>query len=78
MGLIAAFHAEPWFYIGTLVILGLMVGSFLNVVIHRLPIMMEADWKSQCLEYFGNEILVNSAELPTTVPTEKYNLVVPR
>jgi leader peptidase (prepilin peptidase)/N-methyltransferase len=29
---------------------GLMVGSFLNVVIHRLPIMMERDWAAQCAE----------------------------
>ncbi len=29
---------------------GLAVGSFLNVVIHRLPIMMERDWLSQCAE----------------------------
>jgi len=29
-------------------ILGLLVGSFLNVVIHRLPKMLEADWKQQC------------------------------
>ena len=31
-------------------ILGLMIGSFLNVVIHRLPIMMERDWAAQCAE----------------------------
>lgn len=30
--------------------LGLVVGSFLNVVIHRLPLMMEAEWKGQCRE----------------------------
>ena len=34
----------------TLAILGLLVGSFLNVVILRLPVMMERQWKSQCLE----------------------------
>jgi len=32
---------------------GLAVGSFLNVVIHRLPIMMERDWLSQCAELRG-------------------------
>ena len=31
-------------------VVGLMVGSFLNVVIHRLPIMMERDWAAQCAE----------------------------
>ena len=33
--------------------LGLMVGSFLNVVIHRLPIMMEREWAAQCAELKG-------------------------
>lgn len=32
------------------VILGLMVGSFLNVVVYRLPLMMERQWRSQCAE----------------------------
>jgi leader peptidase (prepilin peptidase)/N-methyltransferase len=34
-------------------VFGLAVGSFLNVVIHRLPIMMERDWLSQCAELRG-------------------------
>jgi leader peptidase (prepilin peptidase) / N-methyltransferase len=32
-------------------LLGLMIGSFLNVVIYRLPLMMEADWRVQCHEF---------------------------
>lgn len=35
--------------------LGLLVGSFLNVVIHRLPLMMERDWLGQCAELRGEE-----------------------
>lgn len=34
---------------------GLLIGSFLNVVIHRLPIMMERDWRAQCAELAGGE-----------------------
>ena len=34
-------------------VLGLMIGSFLNVVIHRLPIMMERDWAVQCADLRG-------------------------
>jgi leader peptidase (prepilin peptidase)/N-methyltransferase len=49
-------------------LLGLMVGSFLNVVIHRLPKMMERDWHAQCAELNGQ---------PAT-PSPRYNLVVPR
>lgn len=37
-------------------ILGLLVGSFLNVVIHRLPKMMEREWQCQCAELRGEEI----------------------
>jgi leader peptidase (prepilin peptidase)/N-methyltransferase len=38
----------PLFYIGAVIVLGLMVGSFLNVVIYRLPLMMEREWKHEC------------------------------
>jgi len=37
-------------------VLGLLVGSFLNVVIHRLPRMMEADWQAQCAELRGEPL----------------------
>ncbi|HEC17678.1 MAG TPA: prepilin peptidase [Sedimenticola sp.] len=40
-------------------LLGLVVGSFLNVVVHRLPIMMEKDWRAQCLEFLDRQ---NQAE----------------
>ena len=36
-------------------VLGLLVGSFLNVVIHRLPMMMERDWRNHCAELHGEE-----------------------
>jgi leader peptidase (prepilin peptidase) / N-methyltransferase len=48
---------------------GLAIGSFLNVVIHRLPRMMENEWKAQCAELAG------AAPSP---PGPRYNLVVPR
>ena len=55
----------PW----AALVFGLCVGSFLNVVIHRLPRMMEREWAAQCAELAGN-----------TVPSleEPYNLVRPR
>ena len=52
--------------IGALV--GLLVGSFLNVVIHRLPKMLDRGWRTQCAELAGEA-------LPEESP---YNLVVPR
>ncbi len=50
--------------------LGLVVGSFLNVVIHRLPKMMEREWRSQCAE------ILDGGAPPDRQQT--YNLVVPR
>ena len=48
-------------------ILGLLVGSFLNVVIHRLPIMMQRDWRAQAREFL---------QLPAE-PVSTFNLVLP-
>lgn len=50
MELIGFLEQSPALFAGLCTLLGLFVGSFLNVVIYRLPIMMEADWKSQCRE----------------------------
>ncbi|QDX82238.1 prepilin peptidase [Denitratisoma sp. DHT3] len=46
----------PAYWIGVCALLGLIVGSFLNVVIHRLPKMMERDWAIQCAELRGEEL----------------------
>ncbi|MGQ2966335.1 prepilin peptidase [Methylophilus sp.] len=59
---------EPHFLQGVCLVLGLLVGSFLNVVIHRLPKMMEREWHANCLDLQGQDV----PEQP------KYNLVVPR
>ncbi len=50
-------------------VVGLLVGSFLNVVIYRLPVMMEQDWRKDCLEFLGQ-----AAEAE---PKEPFNLVYP-
>jgi len=68
MTLIQDLQAYPPFFIALSGIIGLLVGSFLNVVIHRLPKMMERDWRAQCAELSGSEI-----------PKEAtYNLFTPR
>jgi len=51
-------------------VVGLCVGSFLNVVIHRLPKMMERDWRAQCAELSGDATADEAAP--------RYNLAVPR
>lgn len=61
-------EATPWLLITAATVFGLLVGSFLNVVIHRLPLMLEQGWRAECAELAG-------APAPSG---ERYNLVVPR
>lgn len=51
--MIAALSASPAAFAAVAGLFGLLVGSFLNVVIHRLPKMMEFEWQSQCAELRG-------------------------
>jgi leader peptidase (prepilin peptidase)/N-methyltransferase len=74
MDIIDAFRALPWFFVGTVLVVGTMVGSFLNVVIHRLPKMMENDWRQQCVEFLHPE----DVEKEAGSSASRYNLVVPR
>jgi leader peptidase (prepilin peptidase) / N-methyltransferase len=53
---------------GAALVIGLVVGSFLNVVIHRLPRMMQAEWEDQAAELHGQ----------TTGGRERYDLAWPR
>jgi len=68
MQVVALLETTPWLYITACVLLGLCIGSFLNVVIHRMPRIMETRWRAECAE-------LNNQELP---PAERYNVVVPR
>ena len=56
-------------------VFGLLIGSFLNVVIYRLPKMMERQWARECAEYAQASI-----ELPAAIskPIATFNLLVPR
>ena len=76
--MIELFASSPPLFIGTVFVLSLLVGSFLNVVIHRLPIMMEREWKAQAIEILG----ASSGSAQTTpgsaVAPDRYNLMVPR
>src|SRR5882672_1801908 len=59
-------------FAGSVFVLGLVVGSFLNVVIYRLPIMMEREWRAQATELLPSaqaqtEVANASAESPLTL-----------
>ena len=61
-------QTDPALFAGLIFVFSLLVGSFLNVVIHRLPRMMEAEWQAQCAEMRG--------EAPAA--PARYNLWWPR
>src|SRR5579863_8838810 len=73
MSVLELLAVSPGLFIGTSLVLGLAVGSFLNVVIYRLPVMLEREWREQCAEY--------GAAPAATEPAARrapFNLVVPR
>ncbi len=68
MPLLEVLAGSPALLVGVVFLLGLLVGSFLNVVVHRVPIMLDREWRAQCEDLAGHE----------PAKTEPYNLVVPR
>jgi len=68
----------PWLDAALLGLLGLLVGSFLNVVIHRLPRMMELRWAAECAELQRDGGGGADGVPEQTVTEETFNLMVPR
>lgn len=68
MSFLSILQDSPVFFVSCTTILGLMIGSFLNVVIYRLPEMMKRNWLQQCAELQGEAI--------QTLP--EFNLFTPR
>jgi leader peptidase (prepilin peptidase)/N-methyltransferase len=64
LGWLAQPAVLPWLAL----VVGLCIGSFLNVVIHRLPKMMEREWRAECAALAGQE----------PAPEAPFNLMVPR
>lgn len=61
-------QVSQWFDATVFGVLGLLIGSFLNVVIYRLPVMLEAQWKADCADMLDQVT-------PATAP---FNLMLPR
>jgi len=68
--LIMLMKHEPSLLYGFVTVLGILIGSFLNVVIYRLPVMMQREWQNECAESFP--------EANLSADNETFNLVVPR
>ncbi len=70
MSITETLQAYPVVFYLFIAFLGLVVGSFLNVVVHRLPIMMQRDWREQC-----RELLPEGG--PPVEPVERFDLASP-
>jgi leader peptidase (prepilin peptidase)/N-methyltransferase len=71
MSMVEALTESAPLFVGIVFAFSLVIGSFLNVVIHRLPVMMERDWREQCEEL---------AKSPPehTLPEGRFDLIAPR
>ncbi|MGZ8135748.1 MAG: prepilin peptidase [Methylococcaceae bacterium] len=65
------FASSPYLFSALAGVVGLLVGSFLNVVIYRLPVMMQRNWRKECAEY----LQIDSGQ--TQDEEEPFNLVLP-
>jgi leader peptidase (prepilin peptidase)/N-methyltransferase len=66
----ALFSESPLLFVVAAFVLALLVGSFLNVVIYRLPVMMERSWREQCEEF--------AASPAQDLPEGRFDLIAPR
>jgi leader peptidase (prepilin peptidase)/N-methyltransferase len=73
--IIEVMQSQLWFYLTTVGLVSLCVGSFLNVVIYRLPLMMQREWQSECRLLLEDELNTNQAKPKNT--SEPFNLVKP-
>jgi len=73
--IIEVMQSQLWFYLTTVSLVSLCVGSFLNVVIYRLPLMMQREWQSECRLLLDDELNTNQTKPKNT--SEHFNLVKP-
>ena len=87
--MIEAFQLVPWLWWLAAALIGLTVGSFLNVVIYRMPLMLERDWDAQLAEWQAErsqagtpstaaEIIDEATAAVEPPAPEPFNLAVPR
>ncbi|GIU32644.1 type 4 prepilin-like proteins leader peptide-processing enzyme [Shewanella hafniensis] len=79
-----SFNQSPWLFITLSFIFAATIGSFLNVVIHRFPVMMKREWQQECNQYLQEyhedivkKIGIDQLNKPIDAFPEKYNLVMP-
>ncbi len=70
--LMVIFQQYPALFVAAVLLFSLMIGSFLNVLIYRLPKMMETEWQQEYQAYFAADNSTSAATQP------RFNLAVPR
>src|SRR3954468_12954957 len=83
-----ALQSSPAVFIAVVFLFSLLIGSFLNVVIHRVPVMLEREWKAQATQILAEASVrgASPSDLSPEPPasslqplhSDRYNLVVPR
>ncbi|PKG62348.1 MULTISPECIES: prepilin peptidase [Pseudoalteromonas] len=73
--IIEVMQSQMWFYLITVGLVSLCIGSFLNVVIYRLPLMMQREWQSECRLLLEDELTGNKSKQANI--NEPFNLVKP-
>ena len=73
--IIEVMQSQLWFYLTTIGLVSLCIGSFLNVVIYRLPLMMQREWQSECRLLLEDELTGNKPKQANI--NEPFNLVKP-
>ena len=76
--MISLLESPPALFIALCSVLGLMVGSFLNVVIFRLPKMLEREWQQQCAELRAETEAKTETGTTLTEAAPPFSLVAPR
>ncbi len=66
-------QSQPWFFMTTVFLVSLAIGSFLNVVIYRIPKMMQNQWQSECRLLLADEL--NSSD--SNEENKTFNLITP-
>jgi leader peptidase (prepilin peptidase)/N-methyltransferase len=78
MVIIELLSTSPALFLTAVGLLGLTIGSFLNVVIYRLPLMMEREWQAHCAEIAEQDTATQDAQETSNKSEEKFNLSTPR
>lgn len=73
--IIEVMQSQLWFYLTTIGLISLCIGSFLNVVIYRLPLMMQREWQSECRLLLEDELTGNKSKQANI--NKPFNLVKP-